>query len=76
MLGSAVEGFKKSRTVDSFDTVPILMPEKMQIISGQSKLIMYYYTFFTNDGRSHLKAVVLPEDAAVNGLDDDFVLHA
>lgn len=52
------------------------MPEKMQIISDQSKLIMYYYTFFTNDGRSHLKAVVLPEDAAVNGLDDDFVLHA
>lgn len=24
----------------------------------------------------HLKAVVLPEDAAVNGLDDDLVLHA
>lgn len=24
---------------------------------------------------SHLKAVVLPEDAAVNGLDDNLVLH-
>lgn len=37
---------------------------------------MHHYIFFPNDRRSHLKAVVLPEDAAVNGLDDDFVLHA
>lgn len=37
---------------------------------------MHDWIWFPDDGRSHLEAVVLPEDAAVNGLDDDFVLHA